>query len=54
MAFIVLFSWVALPTISKRVGVVTAPPLHVCFENIYFFDDSQAMDANEKTFYLSF
>ena len=48
MAFIVLFSWVALPTILKRGGQLLPPPLHVCFENIYLFDGSQAMDADGK------
>ena len=48
MAFIVLFSWVALSTISKKGWAVTAHPLHVCFENIDLFDGLQAMDADGK------
>ena len=47
MAFIVLFSWVALPTISRKGGSY-CPPFYVCFENIYLFDGSQAMNADGK------
>ena len=42
------------PHYIKMGGRAVTTPLHVCFENIYMFDGSQAMDDEGKTFYLAF
>ena len=47
MAFIVLFSWVALPTISKKMGGRYCPPCTFSLK-IYTCDGFQSIDADGK------